>query len=280
MPLHDVSYERFQGPRVHRAARIWALARTSLTLLLRQRRFLFLLAACWMPAIVRAVQIYLARQFPDSVPFLEVNPGLWKDFLTQQVRFLLVVAVALYAGSGSISADLRSGAAAIYLSKPITWMDYLCGKALPVGLALLSITVAPALALLGLHLGLTDDLSLVRENWWLPLSIIAYGVGLATYFTLTVLAVSSLSRSGRLAAAGFVLLVLGSEFLHGMMSQMSYAEAPPYISLVRVAVEAADLFFLEPRAATPMLCLITMVLWSAASIWVIGRRMRSTEVAA
>jgi hypothetical protein len=102
----------------------------------------------------------------------------------------------------------------------------------------------------------------------------------ATYFTLTVLAVSSLSRSGRLAAAGFVLLVLGSEFLRGMMSRMSYAEAPPYISLIRVAVEAADLFFLEPRGATPMLCLITMVLWSAASIWVIGRRMRSTEVAA
>ena len=108
MPLHDVSYDRFQGPRINRAARSWALARSSLTLLLRQRRFLFLLAACWLPAVVRAVQIYLARQLPDSVPFLEVNPALWKDFLSQQVRFLLVVAVALYAGSGAISSDLRT----------------------------------------------------------------------------------------------------------------------------------------------------------------------------
>ena len=105
MPLYDVSYQRFEGRRRNRPARIWALGRTHILSLSRQRRFLFLIALAWIPAIIRGGQIYVARQFPDAISFFQVTPGLWREFLSQQVSFLLVILVALYAGSGSIASD-------------------------------------------------------------------------------------------------------------------------------------------------------------------------------
>lgn len=281
MPLYDVSYHRFEGPRRSRAARVWALARSQLVSLLKERRFLLLLAVAWIPAIIRGGQIYLARQFPDAAPFLEVGPSLWQDFLSQQVTFLLVILVAVYAGSGSIASDLRSGALVIYLSKPVSRMDYLLGKTLPVLIALLAITLVPGFALLLLQLSLAEDWSLLSRAPWLPGSIFAYSAWLAGCFSMTVLAVSSLSRSRRLAAVGFVLLALGGRVLHGMASRMSYGEVPPFISLIDAAVDAAGLFFkTQPSGTgTPLASFISMALFMVGSVLVIDRRLRSTEVA-
>ncbi len=286
MPLYDVSYQRFQGQRRGRQARIWALARTVLIHLLRQRRFLFLIAVSWIPAIIRGGQIYLVRQFPEFVSLMEVDQSLWRDFLSQQVSSLLVVFVALYAGSGAIAADLHSGAVVIYLSKPLSRMDYLLGKALPVLVALLSITLAPGLTLLFFHLLMADDLNLLRESPGLPLFILGYSVWLASYFSFTVLAVSSLTRSRRLSAAGFVLLALGSHFVYEMASRMSFYTVPPGFSLIGAAVDSADFFFPTQAGAriyTPIYSPIYSIVWMgilmAGSLWVIDRRLRSTEVA-
>jgi len=209
---------------------------------------------------------------------MEVDQSLWRDFLSQQVSFLLVVFVALYAGSGAIAADLHSGAVVIYLSKPISRMDYLLGKAIPVQVALLAVTLAPGFTLLFFHILVSDDLNLLRDSPGLPLFILGYSVWLATYFTLTVLAVSSLSRSPRLAAAGFVILTMGSHFVYETASRMSFGNAPPAFSLLGAAVDAADFFF-PLQTETPIYTIIWMGFLMAGAVWVIDRRLRSLEVA-
>lgn len=280
MPLYDVSYRRFEGTRVRGLARIWALARFQMLSLLKQRRFLFLMFASWIPAFVRGGQIYVAKQFPQAAPFLEVDQSLWRDFLSQQVSFLLVILVALYAGSGSIASDLRSGALVIYLSKPLSRMDYLVGKCLPLVSAILAVTVLPGFALLLFQLGLSENWSLLSESPWLPASILAYSLWLALYFCLMVLTVSSLSRSRRLAAVGFVLLVLGSHALYGMAMRMSFGNAPAYLSLIGASVDVADLFFgLATENGSSWGSLVVMTLLMVAGIGIIDRRLRSSEVA-
>ncbi len=283
MPLYDVSYHRFEGERQSHLVRCWALARAQIRILMKQRRFLFLLAVSWIPAIVRAGQIYAVKQFPQAAEFIEVSPRLWQSFLSMQISpLLLLIFVVLYAGSGSIATDLRTGAIVLYLSRPISRMGYVLGKFLPVFLSSLAITLLPGLGLLLFQILLVGDLSLLREAPWLPLSILAYSLLVATYFSLIVLAVSSLSRSARLAAAGFVLLILGSHFLYGMASRLSFGDAPPFLSLIETAVDAANLFFGVPsgRYGAPLLSLLAMGVLMAASLFVLDRRLRSKEVSA
>jgi ABC-type transport system involved in multi-copper enzyme maturation permease subunit len=238
------------------------------------------MAVSWIPAIIRGGQIYVARQFPEAMRFFEVTPSLWREFLSQQVSLLLVILVALYAGSGTIASDLRSGAILVYLSKPISRMGYLLGKGLPVLLALLGITLVPGLTLLLLQVLMADDLSLLREAPWLPASILAYSIWMSTYFSLIVLAVSSLSRSRRLAAAGFVLLALGSHFLYGMASRITLGDAPPYLSVLGAAVDVGNLFFGEvsTRSGAHLGSFAMMTLLMVGSVLVINYRLQSTEV--
>jgi ABC-type transport system involved in multi-copper enzyme maturation permease subunit len=280
MPLYDVSYQRFEGGRRNRLSRSWALGRTQLFSLLRQRRFLLLMAVSWIPAIIRGGQIYVARQFPEAMRFFEVTPSLWREFLSQQVSLLLVILVALYAGSGTIASDLRSGAILVYLSKPISRMGYILGKGLPVFLALLGITLVPGLTLLLLQVLMADDLSLLREAPWLPGSILAYSIWMSAYFSLIVLAVSSLSRSTRLAAAGFVLLALGSHFLYGMATRITAGDAPPYLSVLGAAVDVSNLFFgeMSTRSVSALGSFAMMALLMVGSVLVINYRLQSTEV--
>ena len=63
-----------------------------------RRSFLLLLAACWIPVIVRSVMMYVARQFPQAGQVITVDAQLWQQFLAQQVLLLPVILVALYTG--------------------------------------------------------------------------------------------------------------------------------------------------------------------------------------
>ncbi len=273
MPLYDLSYRRFEGPRTSRLRRSFALAGSAASLLLRRRSFLLLLAVCWIPAVVRAAQIYVARQFPEAPEFFTITPETWRDFLGQQVRFLPVVLVSLAAGASAIASDFASGAFTIYLSKPLSRFDYLLGKAMPVAAAVCAVTLAPALALLLLHQSLAPDFELLSKAPWLPLAVTAYSLFLSLYFTLSVLAVSSLCRSGRVAGAGFAALVFGSEIVARTASSRAFG-ASRFPSLNGAAVDAGRWFFGD-SGAVPSLVFMIFVL--ALSALVLDRRLRSSE---
>ena len=273
MPLYDLSYRRFEGRRTTRLRRSFALAGSAASLLLRRRSFLLLLAVCWIPAVVRAAQIYVARQFPGAPEFFTITPDTWREFLGQQVRFLPVVLVSLATGASAIASDFASGAFTIYLSKPISRVDYLLGKAIPVAAAVCAVTLAPALALLLLHQSLAPDFELLSKAPWLPLAVTAYSLFLALYFTLSVLAVSSLCRSGRVAGAGFAALVFGSEIVARTATGPAFG-APRFLSLNGSAVDAGRWFFGD-SGAVPSLVFMIFVL--ALSALVLDRRLRSSE---
>jgi ABC-2 type transport system permease protein len=273
MPLYDLSYRRFEGTRTTRFRRSLALAGSAASLLLRRRSFLLLLAVCWIPAVVRAAQIYVARQFPEAPEFFTISPDTWREFLGQQVRFLPVVLVSLAAGASAIASDFASGAFTIYLSKPISRFDYLLGKATPVAGAVLAVTLAPALALLLLHQSLAPDFELLSKTPWLPLAVTAYSLFLAVYFTLSVLAVSSLCRSGRVAGAGFAALVFGSEIVARTATSRAFG-APRFLSLNGSAIDAGSWFFGD-SGAVPSLVFMIFVL--ALSALILERRLRPSE---
>jgi len=279
MPLHDLSYQHFDGPRTSRFNRSFSLARSSAALLLKRRSFLLLLAASWIPVLARMAQIYVARRFPQAFPFITVDAALWQEFLSQQVVFLPVILVALVTGAGAISTDLSSGAFVVYLSKPISRIDYVFGKAMPVMAALLVVTLVPALTLLMVHVFVAEDIELFAASPFLPLSVVVYSVWICLYFTLTVLAISSLTRSTRVAGAGFGALALGSKVIFVGLSRLRLVQPPAFLSMIDSTVDSGHLFFGNAASAnTPFLSIVGMVSLMAASLAVLRWRLSSAEV--
>jgi hypothetical protein len=223
--------------------------------------------------VVRAAQIYVARQFPQAPEFFTVTADTWRDFLGQQVQLLPVLLVSLYTGASAIASDVASGALVLFLSKPVSRFDYALGRWMPVAAAIGFITLVPALALLVLQLSLAPDFGWISQERWLPLSIVGYSLFLALYFSLAVLAISSLCRSGRVAGAGFAALAFGGEVVG-----VAGAEPPRFLRMMATAIESGGFFFpgrfSEGAAAAVFVMLATMAL----SLFVLDRRLRSKEV--
>lgn len=280
MPLFDLSYQRFEGTRTPRRLRAFAIARSAGWQILRKRVFLQLLALSWLPVVVRGVLLYLARQFPESAAIVSIDAFFWQEFLAQQVTFLPVVLVALYTGASSIASDLETGAFAIYLSKPISRLDYVMGRALPVAGALGAVTLVPALALLALHGAIAADFVLYADSPLLPLSVVAYSLWISSLFTLLVLAVSSLTRSGRVAGIAFVAVALGSKAVFaGALGRLGGGSGLSFLSVLDAAVDSSHVFFGTASSGdAPYLATAFLSLAMAAAAVLLARRLRSAEV--
>ncbi|HXB56835.1 MAG TPA: ABC transporter permease subunit [Vicinamibacteria bacterium] len=217
MPIYEQTYRRYEAREPLRAVRFWPITREALRIILARRAFLGLLASSWIPFIVRVVQIYVVTRFPEAGRILPVDGRLFGEFLNQQIVFTLFLSI--FGGAGLIANDLRTGAILVYLSRPLTRRDYVLGK-LGVLLALnLSVTLVPGLLLYAIGLALAPEQFLKWSLAWIGPAVVLHSAVVSLSVSLLALAVSSLSRSARVAGLGFFGLFLGLEVVRGILAQ-------------------------------------------------------------
>jgi ABC-2 type transport system permease protein len=217
MPIYEQTYRRYEARQPLRQVRFWPITREALRLVLARRWFLGLLIIAWVPFLVRVVQIYVVTRFPEAGRVLPVDGRLFGEFLGQQL--LPSLFVTIFAGAGLVANDLRTGAILVYLSRPLTRRDYVTGKLLVVFLLILSITFVPGMLLYLVALSLAPDQFLKWELAWIGPAIVLYCAVIALALSLAVLAVSSLSRSARVAGLGFFGLIMGLEAIYNVLRQ-------------------------------------------------------------
>lgn len=80
-------------------------------------------------------------------------------------RYLWIILLAAFAGSAVISRDIQENTLALYLSKPITWYDYLISKFSSLILLLSSVTIIPGMILFMTGMAFSsDDIPGILEN--------------------------------------------------------------------------------------------------------------------
>jgi ABC-type transport system involved in multi-copper enzyme maturation permease subunit len=211
MPIYDQGYRRYEARSPLHQVRFWPITREALRLILAKRAFLGLLAVSFLPFVVRVIQIYIVTRFPEAGRVLPIDGRLFGDFLNQQIGFTLLLSI--FGASGLVANDLRTGAILVYLSRPLTQRDYIAGKLL-VPLALnLAVTLVPGLVLYLVGLALAPEQYLKWDLAWIAPAIVVHAVVVSLVVSLVVLAVSSLSKSARVAGLGFVGLVFGLEMV-------------------------------------------------------------------
>jgi ABC-2 type transport system permease protein len=279
VPIHDQGYRRFLGRREGRGNAWLVIAATAIRNMLRNRKFLGLLIVAWAPFIVRAFQVYLSTNF-SQIAFLAPTAKTFREFLEQQSLFVFFVTI--YVGAGLIANDRRANALQIYLSKPLTRVEYIAGKAAALVVFLLFVTWVPALLLLVVQILFAGSFAFVQKNLFLFPAITVFSFVQVLVASFAMLALSSLSKSSRFVAVMYAGVILFTDAIQGMFWMMTRSSAASLISPSASLNQVGDVIFrITPRYDTPWLLSLCMVfVLMAVSVLVLERRVRGVEVVA
>ncbi len=182
---------------------------------LGKKAFIGLLLLSWLPFIGRAAQIYAAASVPQAAALLQVSAGTFKDFLDQQS--ILVFFITVYVGSGLIANDRRANALQIYLSKPLSRLEYVFGKLAILMVFLLLVTGVPGIVLLLLQIVFTGDLAFFRANIHLLPAITLFSLIQAVVFSRRCWRCRRLSKSSRYVSMLYAALIFFSQAIYGVL---------------------------------------------------------------
>lgn len=277
MPIHDQGYRRYAGSRAE-AGRAWSvIAMAGIRTLFAKRAFIGLLLLAWVPFVVRVVQIYAAANLPQA-QFLTPDAKMFRDFLGQQEVFLFFITV--YAGTGLIANDRRANALQIYLSKPLTRLEYTFGKFSILFVLLLLVTWVPAVLLLVIQVLFAGSVTFFVKNLYLLPAITIFSLVQVTAVSLAMLALSSLSRSSRYVGVLYAGLIFFSQALYGVVRGITRDTSMAWLSVTADLEQIGDAVFRTmPRFHMPVWsAFVVIVLLMAVSAFVLERRVRGIEV--
>jgi ABC-2 type transport system permease protein len=277
VPIHDQSYRRYTGDRTPPGRSWTVIAAAGIKTMLAKRKFLGLLIVAWIPFVVRAVQMYIAANFPQ-MSMIAPSAETFRQFLDQQGVFTFFITI--FTGAGLIANDLRANALQIYLSKPLGRLEYIAGKFAVLAFFLLLVTWLPATMLLLIQVIFAGNLAFLRANLYLLPAILVTTCVETTVLSLVMLALSSLSKSARFVGIMYAGALFFTAALYGVVFVVTRNTAFSWISLQASLQNIGDLIFrVTPHYNTPawatVLALAAVV---GASVWVLERRVRGVEV--
>jgi ABC-2 type transport system permease protein len=278
MPIHDQGYRRYGGTRAR--GRAWlVMLRNGVLGMMGNRRWIVLMIASWIQFVVRAIQFYIAANFAQAA-IVAPSAATFRDFFDNQNLFVFLVTITL--GASAIAEDRRTNALQIYLSKPLTRLEYLVGKLSVLVVFLLFITWVPAILLLIVQVLFAGNFTFLRANAYLFPAITLFSIIEVVMVSTCMLALSSLSTSGRFAGILYTALIFFSDALYGVMRAVTGSTRVSWIAFGNNLAQVGDVIFRVPlRYETPWILSLTIVfgLIGIAAL-ILERRVRAVEIVA
>ena len=217
-----------------------------------------------------------------SSRFIKVDSEFFQKFLFRIYPFpstFIVALVAVFGGSGLIATDLKNNTLSLYLSKPISWIDYLMGKFAAIGILLACLTLVPGL-LLFLEQSLLAGTAFLKDNYWVPFSIVAYSVIIILSTGLLILLFSSLTTNSRYAIIGFSAVWFGSIVLYEVLKEMARTSKVALVSIwANYDILGTALFGGSPDYSVHWIwALLIQIALIVFYLFVLRRRIRAVEV--
>ena len=280
MPIHDQGYRRYGGLKARSGTGWMVITRAGIRSQLAKRAFLGLLLLSFLQFFARAIQIYLAVNFPQTGDLLAVKPDLFRQFLDQQQIWVFFITV--YVGAGLIANDRRANALQIYLSKPLTRAEYIFGKLAILMAFLLLVTWVPALLLLIVQIAFAGNFTFLLKNLYLFPAITVFAFIQVTMVAAAMLALSSLSKSSRYVAILYAAVIFFSQAIYGVLTVVTRSTQLSWISFPANLSQLGDVIFRMPsKYETPWpVALLMIVGLITVSGFVLERRVRGIEVVA
>jgi ABC-2 type transport system permease protein len=216
-PIADLSYRNYDGPLERPINRWWAIAKASIILSIR-KKFFWVLAALSGAWYAMLLIIFFFMDVASPVALGQKNPFfqriIWKDqFLTAfSVSQMALFIIALLIGVGAIANDNRANALLVYLSKPVSRLDYLIGKWLGIFVPMVLVTAIPTFTFFWYCFLSYGDYGFFTEDPKLIWRLLLLVFVPAFFHSSVALGVSSVFNQGRLAGATYAGLYFMSLF--------------------------------------------------------------------
>ena len=279
--IYEQHYRRLDASIPLRSHRWVPIAREGLKALVSFRAYLALIAIAWLPVFFRLAQVYFTTRFPEARRVVPVDDKLFFDFLSQQTPWMLLMSA--YAGAGLIANDMRTGGLLLYLSRPLTLVDYIFGKVSIVFASLSMVTLVPGLALFFGARSLAPEVLGDLSHLLLVPKIVVYSLVMILPATGLVLVMSALARNPRFAGLGFFFIFVGSSVAHAIAwraTRSSYAGLISVQATLRRAGEA--IFGVKPLRMTaelpPEAAFVVLAVLVIGCLWVLKTRVRAVEI--
>jgi ABC-2 type transport system permease protein len=214
----------------------------------------------------------------SQASFLAPSAETFREFLDQQSLFMFFVTI--YAGAGLIADDRRANALQVYLSKPLTRVEYVAGKLLTLSIFLATVTWIPAMLLLVLQVMFAGSTAFVRDNLFLVPAITVFCAVQVLVSSLAMLALSSLSKSRRFVAIMYAGIIFFAAAMYQVLRAITGSTAWAWISPEDTFDVLADAIFRVPgRAALPLpAAVLAVAVLAAGSGWILERRVRAVDI--
>lgn len=277
MPIHDQSYRHWEGTLKTHTFRWWIITREGLRIILRRKLFLlFILGPAAIQFFVYGAIVYGIDIYGSLFKFDAINPKFFFDFLERQTFFIALICV--FGGSGLIADDLKNNALQLYLSKPLTRLDYLAGKFAIVMLLTAFVTIGPGILLFTEHAVLSEGSTFIKQKYWILGSIILYSLLIMLTTGSLILALSSLTRSSRYAAISFIAILIGSPIFSEMLRGILKLQSAVFISYWQnFGILGRRLFGSSGRHPWYLAMLIILGI-IGFSIWAMNRKVKGVEI--
>jgi ABC-2 type transport system permease protein len=279
VPIHDQGYRHYSGQRAPHGGAWWVIARTHMMSSVRYRWFIVVLVVAWVPFVVRAVQIYFASTNAQVAQLLATTPDTFREFLSQQRLFVFLVIIMQ---SGLIADDRRTNALQLYLSKPLTRVEYILGKLIPPLAFVLGVTLLPAVVLLILQIVFAGSLTFLSANLFLMPAIVLFSLVQALLSAFAIVALSSLSKSRRFVAIMYAGIVFFTAAVYQVLRLITNSRRWAVISPGEMLdVIANAIFRTRGEPAVPVfIAVIAIAVIIGLSMLILERRIRAVEVVA
>lgn len=277
-PIHDQSYRRYAGERRALGGAWGVIASTGIRAMLSRKWFLLILAASWIPFIVRTVIIYGVTMYPAANQMLPIDARMFMQFVEWQS--IPVFFVTVFVGSGLIAADRRANALQIYLSKPLLRMEYIGGKLAVLVAFLLLITLLPALLLLAMQVMFAGNFDFLGANLHVVPAVTLACLMRVAVSACMMLALSSLSKSTRYVAILYTGAIFFTNAIYGVLAFITGSTRVAWVSIGANMDNITDALFRQThRYETPVTVSVLVLLGIlAVSISVLERRVRGVEI--
>ncbi|GAB4467948.1 MAG: hypothetical protein OHK0029_40050 [Armatimonadaceae bacterium] len=231
--IADTSYRTYEGPLQSHALRWWAVALATIKANVNRKKFGFwiIVAFVFILYLVQGIIFYVTNNASQNLGINLLNqtrPYATTLYTAQSSVEIWIFVAALTVGAASISADNRSNALLVYLSKPITRIDYLLGKWVGVFLLLFALTLVPSLLMYLFFLGTYYNDGFLKEEPLLFWKMLVGSVLSPAIHTSLILGISAWTKTPRLAGAVYAALYFIAGIALDNVARVVAASDPEY----------------------------------------------------
>jgi len=289
MPIAEKGYAHWDGTFIERRLPWWPIARLGVRLAFKRKFFKPVFTVSLLPAVIFLAGIYMSERIEDfqfmfrgrsGNRLLAVDPAYFKTYFTVEGTLFLMVMLMVLAGASLISDDLKFNSLQLYFSRPLRKRDYWLGKMGTLFFFLLIVTLGPGLLFILFKVIFAGSFRFLADFPWIPLSVVAYSLLAAFFFSCYTLLLSSLGKNRRYVSILIFLVYIFSDVIYGIFNGIFHEPAFCLLSLKCNLQQVGAFLF---RTALPydvpwVYSFLVLAGICALSGFVLKRKVRGVEV--